>query len=509
MRTHHRGRPVRLRVGWLVVVPLALSAASLAAAPAGAAAPTTAVITRLAEAPAPATAPTMLAALGSAAAATTPQAALNAAVAQAAARGVRTAAVIADRSTGAVLASVNPDQQIASASLVKLYTAVYYGIRNPTLIPSLADMIRVSRDSTQSSLWSTSIVPWVAARYGLTGSANSAASASGWWGTVRVTARDLVRFQYRMERDTAVNGFLPQAMQQAADVGSDGFDQNFGVNALAGSGSKQGWTTIVNYPSSDVYGLHSVGFTSKYYIAILQTASSAVGYQPMRETITATARALAASSVAPPRTPYPKLVRTEATRFVASLYSHVLGRSGTDATLIERLAKGLMSRGQAANAIVRSKERYTQLARWYFQACLGRSGGAEYAATFARQPHLAAVQSICGGQGAWDVARRDSKTYLGRILRVLWQQTPSSSDLARYSSILAQQGRPSVINTATQDPRFKKQWVNRAHLQMLGRPADAGAVSRYPSANVRIHGLEEIYAGIPTSGEYWKKWVRP
>lgn len=451
----------------------------------------------------------MLAALGSAAAATTPQAALNAAVAQAAARGVRTAAVIADRSTGAVLASVNPDQQIASASLVKLYTAVYYGIRNPTLIPSLADMIRVSRDSTQSSLWSTSIVPWVAARYGLTGSANSAASASGWWGTVRVTARDLVRFQYRMERDTAVNGFLPQAMQQAADVGSDGFDQNFGVNALAGSGSKQGWTTIVNYPSSDVYGLHSVGFTSKYYIAILQTASSAVGYQPMRETITATARALAASSVAPPRTPYPKLVRTEATRFVASLYSHVLGRSGTDATLIERLAKGLMSRGQAANAIVRSKERYTQLARWYFQACLGRSGGAEYAATFARQPHLAAVQSICGGQGAWDVARRDSKTYLGRILRVLWQQTPSSSDLARYSSILAQQGRPSVINTATQDPRFKKQWVNRAHLQMLGRPADAGAVSRYPSANVRIHGLEEIYAGIPTSGEYWKKWVRP
>lgn len=508
MRTHDRGRPVRLLAGWLVV-PLALSAAPVAAAPAGAAAPTMAPVVRLAEPLAPATTPTVLATtLGSAAAASTPQAALNAAVAQAAARGVHTAAVIADRSTGAVLASVNPDQQIASASLVKLYTAVYYGIRNPTLIPSLADMIRVSRDSTQSSLWSTSIVPWVAARYGLTGSANSAASASGWWGTVRVTARDLVRFQYRMERDSAVNGFLPQAMQQAADVGSDGFDQNFGVNALAGSGSKQGWTTIVNYPSSNVYGLHSVGFTSKYYIAILQTATSAVGYQPMRETVTATARALAASSVAPPRTPYPKLVRAEATRFVASLYAHVLGRSGTDATLIDRLAEGLTSREQAANAIVRSRERYTQVARWYFQACLGRSGGAEYAATFA-QPHLSAVQSICGGQGAWDVARRDSNTYLGRILRVLWQQTPNSSDLSRYATILARQGRPTVINLATQDARFKKQWVNRAYLQLLGRPADAGAVSRYPSANVRIHGLEEIYTGIPTSAEYWKKWVRP
>lgn len=252
-----------------------------------------------------------------------------------------------------------------------------------------------------------------------------------------------------------------------------------------------------------------MGFTSKYYIAILQTASSGVGYQPMRETITATARALSASSVAPPRTPYPKLVRAEATRFVASLYVHVLGRSGTDATIVNRLTAGLWSREMAANAIVRSTERYTQVARWYFQACLGRAGGAEFAATFARQPQLGAIQSICGGQGAWDVSRRDGRTYLTRILRALWQQTPSSADLARYSSILGKQGRPSVINTATLDPRFKKQWVNRAHLQMLGRAADAGAVARYPSANVRIHGVEEIYAGITTTGEYWKKWVRP
>lgn len=501
MRILRRGRPVRLLAGWLAV-PLALSVIPLGTA-AGAAAPR-------ADSGVQVAAPTVLpAALARAAAASTPQAALDAAVAQAAVRGVHTAAVIADRSTGAVLASVNADEQIASASLVKLYTAVYYGIRNPTLIPSLQDMIRVSRDSTQSSLWNTSIVPWVAARYGLTGSSNSTASLSGWWGTVKVTARDLVRFQYRMERDSAVNGFLPQAMQQAADVGSDGFDQNFGVNALPGSGSKQGWTTIVNYPSSNVYGLHSVGFTGKYYIAVLQTASSGVGYQPMRQTVTATVRALAASSVAPPRTPYPKLDRTEATRFVASLYTHVLGRSGGDGTLVDRLARGLMSREQAANAIVRSTERYTQLARWYFQACLGRPGGAEYAASFQQQPQLVVIRSLCAGQGAWDVARRDGATYLARVLRVLWQQTPSSSDLARYSSILAREGRPSVINTATADPRFKKQWVNRAYLQMLGRPADAGAVARYPSANVRIHGLEEIFAKITTTGEYWKKWVRP
>lgn len=446
-----------------------------------------------------------------AAAAPTPQAALDAAVASAAARGIHTAAVIADRTTGTVLASVNPDEQIASASLVKLYTAVYYGVRNPDLVPSLADMIRVSRDSTQSSLWSTAIVPAVVARYGLTGSSNSAASESGWWGTVNVTARDLVRFQYKMERDSAVKGFLPAAMTQASDVGADGFDQNFGVNALAGSGSKQGWTTIVKYPSTSVYGLHSVGFTSKYYIAILQTDPSSIGYGPMRETATATARALASSAVPPPvvRTPYPKLVRAEATRFVASLYTHILGRSGTNATIVDRLTRGLWSREMAASAIVRSTERYTQLARWYFQSCLGRAGGAEYAVTLQHQPQLAAIQSICGGQGAWDVAHRTPSVYLGRVLRTLWQQTPSAADLSRYSGILSKQGRPSVINAATLDPRFKKQWVDRVYRAMLGRAAEASAPAKFPSANVRIHGLEEITATVATTAEYWKKWVRP
>lgn len=461
----------------------------------------------IAAAPARQVFPTTVTVQAAAATAQTPAAAVASAVAYAAGRGVHAAVAIADRSTGAILASWDPDEQFASASLVKLYTAVYYGVRNPTLIPSLSDMIRVSRDQTQSALWNPSIVPTVAARYGLTGSSNTSAGNAGYWGTVQLTARDMVRFQYRMERDPAVSGFLPQAMREAADHGADGFDQNFGVNALSGTGSKQGWTSIAHYPSNSVYGLHSVGFTSKYYLAILQTASRSTGYQTMRETATHAAWLLAASSVVRPP-PYPVIPRASAIQYVASLYAHLLGRTGSSARFVDALVRGQWSVAMVAQAVIGSSEQYAKLADLYYRGCLLRSGNPAYGARLATIPLATGLQEICAGTEAWNTAGKSADRYLRRVLGMVWQQSPSGADLSRFRSILTRYGRASVITNATLDPRFRRQAISTIYHRLLFRSPEPTALTKFPKANVRFQGIEQIFLSVATSSEYWNKWAR-
>ena len=79
---------------------------------------------------------------------------------------------------------------------------------------------------------------------------------------------------------------------------TDGFNQAFGFNALTGDhGSKQGWSD----PGRSPVNLHSVGWTDRYFAAILQTSATAT-YATMRATSTRTAQLIAEAGLggAPP-----------------------------------------------------------------------------------------------------------------------------------------------------------------------------------------------------------------
>jgi hypothetical protein len=147
-------------------------------------------------------------------------------------------------------------------------------------------MVAVSDNDVQYSLWRRDIVPTVVQRYGLTATRNAPGATEQNWGSDRSTASDLATFLLRASQDPWVGPSLLTWMAAAEPIGSDGFDQSFGVFDLAGDrGVKQGWSD----PGWSPANLHSVGWTERFIIAILQSSDSATN-RTMRATSTFTAK---------------------------------------------------------------------------------------------------------------------------------------------------------------------------------------------------------------------------
>lgn len=215
-------------------------------------------------------------------------------VATAAGQGIEQSVAVVDRTTGALLADNGGRRQYISESIVKLFTVAYYLVRagghpDPELADRLRTMVVESDDAIESSLWSTAIVPAMAARYGLGDTRNGPRTGPGDWGWELITADDEATFLSRVSRDPLVAPLRMDAMAHVEPTGSDGFDQDFGLAALPGDhGSKEGWTDIGAGPPIQV---HSVGWTDRFFVAILQTSDTADDDE-MRAAATATATAI-------------------------------------------------------------------------------------------------------------------------------------------------------------------------------------------------------------------------
>jgi hypothetical protein len=222
-----------------------------------------------------------------------PQQAADIGATNAAAHHVTQSITIIDRTNGAVVASHHGDRVFSSESIVKLFTAAYYleqadGKPDASMAKTLQTMIEKSDDSIESSLWKAAIITTVAERYELTDTHNAGNASSKNWGSGKINADDEAHFLYAMSQDPQVGPTLMPWMAAAAPQGSDGFNQSFGLNAMTGDhGSKQGWSD----PGFKNYNLHSVGWTGKYFVAILQTSPSA-STATMRKTSTFTASLL-------------------------------------------------------------------------------------------------------------------------------------------------------------------------------------------------------------------------
>ncbi len=230
------------------------------------------------------------------AAAGTVQAAVLQGVRVAASLDVEQAVAVVDRQTGAIVTEVGGDVGYDAESLTKLFTAAYYlvnsdGSPDVDLADQLRSMIVNSDDDVQTALWQDDIVAAMADRYGLRGTQPNSTLSPNNWGSDQVTADDMATFLASMSGDPVVGPELIRWMRLTASTGLDGFDQRFGFNALAGDhGSKQGWSDLDYYPVT----VHSVGWTPRYFAAILQRSESA-DYATLRRTATYTARLIAAS----------------------------------------------------------------------------------------------------------------------------------------------------------------------------------------------------------------------
>ncbi|MEJ7649058.1 MAG: hypothetical protein WKF57_08505 [Nakamurella sp.] len=252
----------------------------------------------------------------SSAAGMTPQAAVDLGAAQAQrAQGVRTYASVIDLKTGEVIAQTdNADEQVASESVVKILLAAHYLVKYDGTLPTdvdadLAEMIKYSDDDICSAYWDADGVTAIAQRYDLKNTEVNPDNPGRWGGT-RITAHDMSSFLYQASRDPVVGPWLVAAMQSTADVGLDGFDQNFGFNALDGVASKQGWGSD-NF-SDQANAVHSVGLTDRYAAAVLQTGPSgtyrtmgALATNTVELLMSADAPAVATPRAAPPRATSP------------------------------------------------------------------------------------------------------------------------------------------------------------------------------------------------------------
>ncbi len=243
-----------------------------------------------------------LAAAPPAAAGTAVQDAVDSSVAAAAADGISQSVSVVDRVTGERVASSGGAEQYISESIVKLFTVAYYEVQagghpDAALSERLRTMIIHSDDAIESSLWNIDVVPTIAARYGLHDTSNGPKTGPHDWGWELITADDEADFLFRMSNDPEVAPLLMDAMAKVAPTGADGFDQSFGMNSLTGDhGSKQGWTDV---GSTQRVQIHSVGWTDRYFVAILQTSTGS-GYDTMRADSTRTAQAVLAAEDAGP-----------------------------------------------------------------------------------------------------------------------------------------------------------------------------------------------------------------
>lgn len=222
------------------------------------------------------------------------QQAVDASVAAATNNGVRQSISVVDRLTGENVARNGGEQRYIGESIVKLFTAAYYLIKangdpDPALSEQLREMIINSDDDIESALWNTDIVPAMAQRYGLGNTSNGPRTGPDDWGWELITADDETQFLYKMSNDPLVAPLITEAMSHEAATAADGFDQHFGLNAIAGDhGSKQGWTDV---GSTSPFQVHSVGWTDRYFVAILETDDDA-DYDSMQDLSTRAAQAI-------------------------------------------------------------------------------------------------------------------------------------------------------------------------------------------------------------------------
>jgi hypothetical protein len=228
---------------------------------------------------------------------TTPAAAVAAAVAVGVDRGMRVGVAVRDRRTGATYVGGEPDRSFFSASLVKVFIAARLLTEGKADDPGVRDtmrlMIAASDDDAASELYPVAggeeLVAWISARYHVSGL--SVTSDPGAWGLTGVTARAMVAFYAAVATDAKVGPWLLDAMGDAAERGSDGFDQNYGLMPVARTWRvKQGWLCCVD----GMMWLHSTGYVDqdRFAIALLTEGSPDAYDAYARQTLTLMARAL-------------------------------------------------------------------------------------------------------------------------------------------------------------------------------------------------------------------------
>ena len=232
------------------------------------------------------------------------QRAVDAAVSIGRQRGVKVAVVVRDRHTGMVFAGGDLDHVFYAASVVKVLIATRLLVEGSADRPDVRDQMRHmivdSDDAAATALYPLAggdgLAAWIRERYQISGL--SATTRSGSWGLTQITGQGVVDFYTAVADDPLVGPWLLDAMGSAAPVGSDGFDQDFGLMPTATHWRvKQGWLCC----TGDRTTMHSTGYIDhdRYAIALLTEGGTPAYGEYGRRTVTLIAQALLPAGTLP------------------------------------------------------------------------------------------------------------------------------------------------------------------------------------------------------------------
>ncbi|RIJ66987.1 hypothetical protein D1871_23230 [Nakamurella silvestris] len=415
----------------------------------------------------------------------TPSAAINSSVAHAQAYDITSYISVVDRTTGQVVAeTANANTQVASASIMKLFLAAYYAVQaggygkmTGSLRASLEYMIKYSDDATASQLFTASAIPSMATRYGLSNTAN--AINVGHWGAARITAHDMSRFLFQVNKDGLVGPWLIPLMGQTNASGSDGFNQKFGFNALTGThGSKQGWSSDNWTAQHNV--IHSVGYTSRWFASVLQASSNT--YAVMSSTATYSAQHIQAS-VVPAPTAHPQVPKTQATRYVNYVAKTLLNRTPTSKYSV-LLQQGKITFDGVARAVVLGTEYRQRLVARAYKSCLNRApdsaGLKSYTAAMAKGTTVALYASICSSTEARKVNGGGSfETQVKNMVKRMTGVKATNSQVTALLKTLRGSGWKAMVTQIVNSARWRTTRLNNLYQAMFGQPSTALGRGRY------------------------------
>ncbi|MCO1580023.1 serine hydrolase [Crossiella sp. SN42] len=195
------------------------------------------------------------------------------------------------------LASVDPDRQFRSASLVKLLIAVDALQSGASTATDLRTMLSASHDGIASELWvrlgGNTMVQRQARRMGLSRTLPPLDPMH--WGDTKVSARDVAKMYRHIltELPKAHRELIMSALAAAPKIAADRFDQHFGIpNGLPKVqwAVKQGWAT--GRAGTD---LHTSGVLAEgtRVVVLLSTHSPGTSYARAAKSLNTGAGALA------------------------------------------------------------------------------------------------------------------------------------------------------------------------------------------------------------------------
>ncbi|MEU7109644.1 hypothetical protein ABZ951_32050 [Streptomyces sp. NPDC046215] len=232
--------------------------------------------------------------------------------------GTTAGIVVFDRRSNTFAERLNADAPFRSASVVKLLIALdHLWHRGPAFRLTPADRARLelmlarSDDGAAGHYWDhngrSAIITRMVTRLGLTGTAGPPPAFPEYWGYSALTAADTVRI-YRHLLDAApdpVRELVMGGLRRCTRLGTDGFDQHFGIAAAFGQpwAVKQGWSGFP--PSGRTAGadhvdlarpaLHTtgtVGAGDRSVVAVLTLHPAGTPYTVTCSRVTALTRAL-------------------------------------------------------------------------------------------------------------------------------------------------------------------------------------------------------------------------